>query len=154
MNCRVLLADDHQPSREAVRNLLQRHGHIEVVGEAGDGMQAMELTRTLLPDIVVMDIRMPRLNGIGAVSQLRAAHPAVKVIVLSANAAAIFASAMLAAGARGYVTKSDAEELPQAICAVLAGNAYMSSEVAAPAGARTAQDAVSAAALVRKTPLP
>jgi DNA-binding NarL/FixJ family response regulator len=68
-------------------------------------------------------------------SQLRAVNPAVKVIVLSANAVAIFASEMLVAGAGGYVTKSDANELPRAIGAVLAGNAYMSTEVAAPAGA-------------------
>jgi len=132
---RVLLADDHKLFREALRNMLQRHPDIEVVGEAGDGIQAVELVGSLLPDVVVMDIRMPRLNGIAAIGQLLAAHPSVKVIVLSVNAERIFASEMLAAGARGYVTKSDAEELPRAIRAVMNDVEYRSLEVAATAAA-------------------
>jgi DNA-binding NarL/FixJ family response regulator len=131
LKSRVLLADDHKLFREALRNMLQRHPDIEVVGEAGDGIQAVELVRSLLPDVVVMDIRMPRLNGIAAIGQLLAAHASVKVIVLSVNSARIFASEMLAAGARGYVTKSDAEELPRAIRAVMNDLEYLSLEVAA-----------------------
>jgi DNA-binding NarL/FixJ family response regulator len=128
---RVLLADDHKLFREALRNMLQRHQDIEVVGEAGDGIEAVELVRSLLPDVVVMDIRMPRLNGIAAIAQLLAAHPSVRVIVLSVNSARIFALEMLNAGARGYVTKSDAEELPHAIRAVMNDVEYLSLEVAA-----------------------
>lgn len=131
MRNRVVLADDHKPFREALRNMLQRHPDIEVVGEAGDGIQAVELARSLLPDVVVMDIRMPRLNGIAAIGQLLAAHPPVKVIILSVNSARIFASEMLSAGARGYVTKSDAEELPHAIRAVMNGLEYLSLDVTA-----------------------
>ena len=131
MRIRVLLADDHKPFREALRNMLQRDPDIEVAGEAGDGIRAVELVRSLLPDVVVMDIRMPRLNGIEAIAQLLAVHPPVKVIVLSVNSERIFASEMLAAGARGYVTKSDAEELPRAIRAVLNNLEYLSLEVAA-----------------------
>ena len=131
MRIRVLLADDHKPFREALRNMLQRDPDIEVAGEAGDGIRAVELARSLLPDVVVMDIRMPRLNGIEAIAQLLAVHPPVKVIVLSVNSERIFASEMLAAGARGYVTKSDAEELPRAIRAVLNNLEYLSLEVAA-----------------------
>lgn len=131
MRTRVVLADDHKLFREALRNMLQRHPDIEVVGEAGDGIQAVELVGSLLPDVVVMDIRMPRLNGIAAIAQLLAAHPSVKVIVLSVNAERIFASEMLASGARGYVTKSDAEELPRAIRAVMNDLEYLSLEVAA-----------------------
>jgi len=127
---RVVLADDHKLFREALRNMLQRHADIEVVGEAADGVEAVELVRSLQPDVVVTDIRMPRLNGIVAIGQLLAALPALKVIVLSANSARIFASEMLAAGARGYVTKSDAEELPHAIRAVVNGLEYFSLEVA------------------------
>jgi DNA-binding NarL/FixJ family response regulator len=82
-----------------------------------------------------MDIRMPRLNGIAAIAQLLAAHPSVKVIVLSVNSERIFASAMLSAGARGYVTKSDAEELPRAIRAVMNDLEYRSLEVSAPLAA-------------------
>jgi len=131
MRIRVLLADDHKPFREALRNMLQRDPDIEVAGEAGDGIRAVELVRALLPDVVVMDIRMPRLNGIEAIAQLLAVHPPVKVIVLSVNSERIFASEMLAAGARGYVTKSDAEELPRAIRAVMNNLEYLSLEVAA-----------------------
>ena len=131
MRIRVLLADDHKPFREALRNMLQRDPDIEVAGEAGDGIRAVELVRSLLPDVVVMDIRMPRLNGIEAIAQLLAVHPPVKVIVLSVNSERIFASEMLAAGARGYVTKSDAEELPRAIRAVLNNLEYLSLELAA-----------------------
>jgi two-component system NarL family response regulator len=126
-----VLADDHKLFREALRNMLQRQPEIEIVGEAGDGIQAVELVRSLLPDVVVMDIRMPRLNGIAAIGQLLAAHPSVKVIVVSVNSERIFALEMLAAGARGYVTKSDAEELPRAIRAVMNGLEYLSLEVAA-----------------------
>jgi two-component system NarL family response regulator len=126
-----VLADDHKLFREALQSMLQRHPDIEVVGEAGDGIQAVESARSLLPDVVVMDIRMPRLNGIAAIGQLLAAHPSVKVIVLSVNSERIFASEMLAAGARGYVTKSDAEELPRAIRAVMNDLEYLSLEVAA-----------------------
>jgi two-component system NarL family response regulator len=126
-----VLADDHKLFREALQSMLQRHPDIEVVGEAGDGIQAVESARSLLPDVVVMDIRMPRLNGIAAIGQLLAAHPSVKVIVLSVNSERIFASEMLAAGARGYVTKSDAEELPRAIRAVMNDLEYLSLEVTA-----------------------
>lgn len=135
MRNRVVLADDHKLFREAVRDMLQRQPDIEVVGEASDGIQAVELVRSLFPNVVVMDIRMPRLNGISAIEQMLAAHPSVKVIVLSANSASVFASEMLTAGARGYVSKSDAEELPRAIRAVMNDQEYLSVDVAAPAAA-------------------
>ena len=131
MSKRVVLADDHRLFREALRNMLQRQQDIEVVGEAGDGIEAVELVRSLLPDVVVTDIRMPRLNGSAAIGQLLTAHPSVKVIVVSVNSERIFAQAMLTAGARGYVTKSDAEELPRAIRAVMNDLEYRSLEVAA-----------------------
>jgi DNA-binding NarL/FixJ family response regulator len=140
LKIRVLLADDHKLFREALRNLLQRDPDIEIAGEAGDGIRAVELVRSLLPDVVVMDIRMPRLNGIDAIGQLLAAHPTVKVIVLSVNSERIFASEMLASGARGYVTKSDAEELPRAIRAVMNDLEYLSLEVAATVAAPVRAD--------------
>jgi two-component system NarL family response regulator len=140
LRTRVVLADDHKLFREALRNMLQRHPDIAVVGEAGDGIEAVELVGSLLPDVLVMDIRMPRLNGIAAIAQLLAAHPSVKVIVLSVNAEHIFASEMLTAGARGYVTKSDAEELPRAIRAVMNDIEYLSMEVAASADAPARTD--------------
>ncbi len=126
-----MLVDDHKALREALRNLLRRQEDMEVVGEAGDGAEAVELVHTLLPDVVITDMRMPRLSGSAALVQLRAAHPSVKVIVLSVNSTPTLASAMLAAGASGYVTKADAAELPRALRAVMNGHAYLSHEVAA-----------------------
>jgi DNA-binding NarL/FixJ family response regulator len=131
MKTRVVLADDHKLFRETLCNLLQRHPDIEVVGQAGDGTEAVELVRSLLPDVVVTDMRMPRLTGGAAIAQFRAGHAGVKVIVLSVNSVHVLASQMLAAGAHGYVTKADAEELPSAIRAVMSGLEYLSAEVAA-----------------------
>ena len=129
MKTRVVLADDHKPFREVLRNLLERDPDIVVVGTAGDGAEALALVRSTLPDVVVMDIRMPRLNGVDALHSLAAAHPAIKVIVLSVTSEPIFAAKMLATGASGYVTKADAGELPRAIHAVVSGSTYLSAEV-------------------------
>lgn len=131
LKTRVVLADDHKLFRATLSNLLQRHPDIEVVGQAGDGIEAVELVRSLLPDVVVTDMRMPRLTGSAAIAQFRAAHAGIKVIVLSVNSVHVLASQMLAAGAHGYVTKADAEELPRAIRAVMNGVEYLSPEVAA-----------------------
>lgn len=129
MNIRVLLADDHKVFRDALCNLLERDANIEIVGQAADGVEAVQLVQALLPDVVVTDMRMPRLNGGAAIAQFRAAHPGVKVIVLSVNSAHVLASELLSAGASGYVTKADAEELPRAIHAVMNGLEYRSAEV-------------------------
>ena len=129
MKKRVLLADDHKPFREAVCAMLEREPGIEVVGAAGDGIEVLELVRSARPDVVVMDIHMPRLNGIEAIRQAAAACPSVKVIVFSVTSERFFASEMLGAGASGYVTKGDAHELPRAIHAVMSGINYLSQEV-------------------------
>jgi len=131
MKSRVVLADDHKVFREAMRSMLERDPSIEVIGEAGDGTEALDLVGSVHPDVVVMDVRMPGVNGIVALRQLIAAHPRVKVIVLSVTSEPIFASEMLGAGACGYVTKGDAGELPRAIHAVLSDSNYLSTEVAA-----------------------
>ncbi len=133
MKCRVVLADDHKPFQEAVRNLLERDPCIEIVGEAGDGAEALELARVAQPDVMIMDIRMPGVNGVAALRHLATIHPHVKVIILSATSEPIFAMAMLDAGACGYVTKADAEELPRAIHAVVSDSKFLSTEVAAEA---------------------
>ncbi|MBI4289852.1 MAG: response regulator transcription factor [Betaproteobacteria bacterium] len=131
MKSRVVLADDHRPFREAMRMILERDPGIEVVGEAGDGTEALDLVQSVHPDVLVIDVRMPGVNGIAALRQLVAADSCVKVIVLSVASEPIFASAMLGAGARGYVTKGDAAELPRAVRAVVSDNNYLSTEVAA-----------------------
>lgn len=135
MKSRVVLAEDHRAFREALRNLLDRDPGIEVIGEAGDGTEALELVRSVHPDVVVMDLRMPGINGVAALKQLIAAQPSLKVIVLSVTSEPAFASEMLGAGARGYVTKSDTSELPRAIHAAESGASYLSTEVALPAAA-------------------
>ena len=155
MKSRVVLADDHKLFREAMRAMLERDPSIEVIGEAGDGTEALALVQSVHPDVLVMDVRMPGVNGITALRQLIAADSWVKVIVLSVTSEAIFASEMLGAGARGYVTKGDAGELPRAIHAVVGNGNYLSTEVAATvtdsAGAGKSINVASFAGVQRKS---
>jgi CheY-like chemotaxis protein len=102
---RILLVDDHKIVREGMAELLSRFDGIEVVGEAGDGVEAVEQARTLVPDAIVMDINMPRMNGIEATRQIKQEMPKVRVIGLSLHDQADMADALLAAGASAYVTK-------------------------------------------------
>ena len=129
MKSRVVLADDHQAFRKALRSMLEHDPGIAIVGEAGDGNELLDLVRSLQPDVVVTDIRMPGVGGIAALRQLVADHPGVKVIVVSVTSESQFATEMLSAGASAYVTKADAVELPQAIHAVASGSSYLSTEV-------------------------
>ena len=131
MKTRIILADDHKIMREGLRSLLAREPEMEVVAEAGNGRDCVDLARKLEPDLVVMDIGMPDLNGIEATRQIRADHPEVKVLALSMHSDRRFASAMLAAGASGYLLKDSAfEALSQAIQAVLECQTYLSPAIA------------------------
>ena len=103
MTIKVLLADDHQIIRDGLRSLLTNEPDIEVVGEANDGRAAVEMTQRLKPDIVVMDITMPGLNGIEATRQVRAISSDIKVLALSMHADKRFVAGVLHAGASGYV---------------------------------------------------
>ena len=115
-----------------LRALLQRNENIEVIGEATDGRQAIELVTQVRPDVVVMDVRMPGLNGIEATRQALAAKPDVKVIALSANSDERSTGEMLRAGAVGYITKEAAyDELLAAIEAVTKGQIYLSPSITA-----------------------
>lgn len=126
MTVRVLLVDDHRIFRESLRILLAQMPNILVVGEAGDGQEAIELARQLVPDIVCMDIGMPGINGIKATRELRTVCPAVKVIALSTHADNVYVMDMMAAGASGYVTKAEGgQELLRAIEAVGNGHQYL-----------------------------
>lgn len=126
MTVRVLLVDDHRIFRESLRILLAQMPNILVVGEAGDGQEAIELARQLVPDIVCMDIGMPGINGIKATRELRTVCPAVKVIALSTHADNVYVMDMMAAGASGYVTKAESgQELLRAIEAVGNGHQYL-----------------------------
>jgi len=130
MSIRILLADDHKIIREGLRALLDGESNMEVVAEAEDGRTAVQLTRKLSPDVVVMDISMPDLNGIEATRQILRDHPGAKVIALSMHSDRQFAARMLEAGASGYVVKDAAfEELATAIRTVVDGRVYLCSLV-------------------------
>jgi DNA-binding NarL/FixJ family response regulator len=127
----VLLVDDHKMMREGLGALLAGQPDIEVVGEAADGRTALDLVRTLSPDVVVMDVGMPELNGIEATRRIRAEHERVKVIALSTHTDKRYVHHMLEAGACGYVLKIAAhEELLRAVRAASLGKTYLSPEIA------------------------
>lgn len=132
MSIRVLLADDHRLVREALREALSHLTDIEVVGEAGSGAEVLALTKTLNPDVLVLDIGLPDFNGMEVAMRLRKAGSTTPIVALSAYTDKRFVTEMLRAGATGYVTKTAAgTELVQAIRAVAAGQCYFSPEVAA-----------------------
>jgi DNA-binding NarL/FixJ family response regulator len=131
MSIRILLVDDHQMIRQGLRALLLKETAMTVVGEAQDGRTAVKLAAELSPDVVVMDLRMPDLNGIDATRQLIAQQPSVKVIGLSSSNEERLAGEMLRAGASGYILKDSAfEELATAIRTVMHNDVYLSPTVA------------------------
>lgn len=131
MPCRVLLADDHQIFRQGLRRLLEAAGH-EIVGEASDGQEALKLARTLCPDIAVLDLSMPLLNGLDAGREMRRLAPGIKIILLTMYTDKAYVLQALRAGARGYVLKTQAaEDLILAIRQILRGDTYLSPGVAA-----------------------
>lgn len=127
---RVLIVDDHAILREALRGLLESVPEIEVVGDATNGREALDLCDRLQPDVVLMDMVMPGLNGLEATRQLRRRHPKTKVLILTGYMEDEQIVAALRAGASGYVVKrSDKEELLLGIQAVHRGNTYFSSSI-------------------------
>ncbi len=127
----ILVADDHLIVREGLAVLLNRQPDMEVVGEAEDGRTTVRLAQKLQPDLVIMDIAMPDLNGIDATRQIKAEVPGVKVIALSMHADKRFVAGMLKAGASGYLLKYCAsEELVNAIHLVMDKRTYLSPEIA------------------------
>jgi DNA-binding NarL/FixJ family response regulator len=130
MSTRILIADDHQMLREGLRAILEKDPEIEVIGEASDGRSAVAMARELRPDVVVMDIGMPDLNGVEAARQIKAENPVVKVIALSRHSDRRYVLRMLEAGASGYVLKSGAyDELRRAVQAVRGGSSYLSPRI-------------------------
>ena len=127
---RIVLADDHRMVREGIRKLVESRGDIEIVGEAEDGFAAVELAEKLKPDAMVMDLSMPKLNGIGAMRRIAESQPNMRFIVLSMHADRRFVAEALKAGAAGYLLKANAfEELLRAIASVRAGRVYLSPEI-------------------------
>lgn len=129
-NIRVLLADDHVMIRSGLRLLIEKQPGLEVAGEAGDGREAIEQARALRPDIAVIDVGMPQLNGIEAARQISAESPGTGILMLSMHRDESYVLRALKAGARGYILKDGKEgELVDAIFAVAAGKAYFSPDV-------------------------
>jgi two-component system, NarL family, response regulator NreC len=130
MSMRILLADDHKIIREGLRALLQKQSDMEVVEEVQDGISAVRVSEKLRPDIVIMDIGMPDLNGIEATRQILTRTSGIKVIALSMHSDKRFVVEMLKAGASGYLLKDCAfEELVGAIRTVSTGHIYLSQRV-------------------------
>jgi DNA-binding NarL/FixJ family response regulator len=130
MSIKILLVDDHAIVRQGLRSLLEKEPDIEVVGEAEDGRKAIELTRELLPDVVVMDITMPNLNGVEAARLITQELPKVKVIALSMHSDRTFIVSMLKAGASGYILKEClSDELVEAIRTVAGDGWYISRRI-------------------------
>ena len=131
MTIRVLIADDHTIMRAGLRSLLEKEDQIEVVAEAENGRRAVQLAITHKPDVVVMDVSMPDLNGIEATSQVLESLPEAKVIALSMHSDKRFVMGMLRAGAFGYLLKDCASrELASAIVSVASNKKYLSPDIA------------------------
>jgi DNA-binding NarL/FixJ family response regulator len=127
----VMLAEDHAIVRQGLCALLNADGHFKIVGEARTGREAVEMARTHKPDVILMDIAMPVLNGLEATRQILAANPAAKVLILSAHSDDVYVERMIAAGVAGYLEKqSSAEILTRAIHEIARGKTFFSPAIA------------------------
>ena len=126
----ILLADDHKMVRDGLRMLIEAQPDMSAVGEADNGRVAVSLTGQLQPDVVVMDVAMPELNGLKATEQLRELYPSIKILTLTRHTEDEYLHQLLKAGANGYVLKQSAsDELVRAIRAVAAGKSYLDQAV-------------------------
>jgi DNA-binding NarL/FixJ family response regulator len=131
MSITILLADDHRLVRECLRDLLVRQEDIDVVAEAENGVEAVRLARELAPDVAVVDISMPDLNGVEATRRMLSEGSGTKVLALSMHSRKLYIVEMLKAGASGYLLKDCAfEELVDAVRTVAAGGTYLSPAIA------------------------
>ena len=151
MTIRVLLADDHAVVRKGVREFLEDEPDIEVVGEAGDGQQAVELAVALQPDVVVMDVAMPELSGVEATKRIRSLAPAVRILALTAYDDEPYVFGLLDAGVTGYMLKTaESREIVRAVRSTAAGGAALDPAVASRIVARAMQPATTVEALTER----
>ena len=131
MKIKILLVDDHQILRDGIRSLVKGYDDMEVIGEAADGREALDMVEKLSPDVVIMDISMPDLNGIDATRMIINEAPDVKVIALSMHHDKQFVSEIFKAGASGYLIKDSAfDELEHALRIVMSGQTYINPQIA------------------------
>ena len=131
MTTKILIADDHKILREGLRSLLEEQSDIQVVGEAENGRDAVYLATKLEPDVVVLDIAMPDLNGLEAARRIKKAAPGIKLLALSAHSEGNYVKGMIQNGASGYLLKDCAsEELIKAIEVIVRGHIYLSPSIA------------------------
>ena len=135
MSIRIVIVDDHASLRQSVCSLLRQESDMEVVAEAENGSEALDRVVALNPDVVLMDVRMPGMDGVEATAAIRYSHPEVKVIALSVHADPSFVKGMIDAGASGYVLKKLAfDELKMAVRAVVSDCWFMGNGLGGIAG--------------------
>jgi DNA-binding NarL/FixJ family response regulator len=131
MIAKILIADDHGILRQGISSLIEKHADMQVVGEADNGLMAVEMTRQLHPDIVIMDVSMPVLNGIEATRQIKSELPDVKVLALSVHTEKEFVLDTIKAGVSGYMLKECVfDDLVHAIKVIVTGQSYLSPQIA------------------------
>jgi DNA-binding NarL/FixJ family response regulator len=127
LECKIVLADDHILVRQGVKRILQEDPHLKVIGEAGDGLELMELLEKVTPNLVILDISMPRLRGLEAAARIKMLYPEIKVLILSMHRNREYLEQALACGVDGYLLKEDADlSLHTAIETVCAGKTFIS----------------------------
>lgn len=146
---RLLIADDHELARIGIRSMLSSERWIEIVGEASNGREAVELCHQLAPDIALLDVRMPEMDGLAATRAIKQVHPQISVLIVTTHEQPDYLVAALKAGAAGYILKDVThQDLIRAIRQVLRGEAILNGEMAAQALRRLASDP----ATMRATP--
>jgi DNA-binding NarL/FixJ family response regulator len=130
MATKVLLVDDHEIMREGISALLRRYSEFEVVGQAADGRRALEMASQLKPDIIIMDVGMPNLNGVDATKQLLSMNPELKIMALSTHSDGAIVAKMIKAGAKGYILKESAfEELVEGLNTLQDGGTFLCNKI-------------------------